>query len=216
MVRRQETGVRGQESGVRGQESGVKSQESGVGQPIVPVVQSFLPGEKVVADNANESLSLDQRRQSLQLLAEEVAKWVRHHLHLQLVEDGMFAAAQARLDQEEVRCAAYRASDGRLRGSRAGTAAPRHLLQGLIKCSACEGTFRVGGANGKYLGCAGYQKGVCAVKTSLPRHAAECRLLAVIGEHVLDNPAWLDAVVHETRAAWEEVRRQNEMLRELA
>lgn len=141
--------------------------------------------------------------------AEEVAKWVRHRPHLQLVDDATFAAAQAKLDQEEVRCAAYRASDGRLRGSRAGTANPRHLLQGLIKCVACGGTFQVSGANGKYLGCAGYPKGVCEVKTRLPRQAAEHKLLAVIGEHVLDNPAWMDAVVQETRAAWEEVRRQN-------
>ncbi len=141
--------------------------------------------------------------------AEDVAKWVRHRPHLQLVDDATFAAAQAKLDQEEARCAAHRAADGRLRGSRAGTASPRHLLQGLIKCAACGGTFQVSGANGKYLGCAGYQKGVCAVKTRLPRQAAEHKLLAVIGEHVLDNPVWMDAVVQETRAAWEEVRRQN-------
>ncbi len=141
--------------------------------------------------------------------AEEVAKWARHRPHLRLVDDSTFAAAQAKLDQEEAKCAAHRTTEGWLRGSRAGTAAPRHLLQGLIKCAACGNTFQVGGANGKYLGCAGYQKGVCSVKTRLPRHAAEHKLLAVIGEHVLDNPAWLEAVVQETRTAWEEVRRQN-------
>lgn len=139
----------------------------------------------------------------------EVAKWIRHRPDLRLVEDDLFLRAQGLLDQLEAKWSASRTDKGRLRGSAGGAAPPRHLLQGLIKCSGCGSTFQVNGANGKYLGCAGYKRGLCGCKTRLPRKLAEEQLLAAVGERVLADPAWLDAVVAEAQRAWAEGRKQD-------
>ena len=140
--------------------------------------------------------------------ADEVARWVRHRPDLRLVEDGVFARAQAVLDANEARWAAHRAAGGRLRGSKPAAVRPRHLLQGLVKCAACGGTFQVNGARGQYLGCGGYVRGNCPVKTRLPRRAAEAALLAAVGGRLAADPGWVEAVYQEAVRAWEEAGRR--------
>jgi len=140
---------------------------------------------------------------------EEVAKWLRLRPDLRLIEDEQFLKAQGMLDQLEAKWALTRTNKGRLRGSTVDSAHPRHLLQSLIKCAECGSTFQVSGAHGKYLGCAGYKRGLCECKTRLPRRLAASKLLGAIGKRILANPAWLDAVVEETRKSWTERRKQN-------
>src|SRR5688572_8203987 len=82
------------------------------------------------------------------------------------------------------------------------------LLQGLIKCAACGGTFQVNGSHGRYLGCSGYKRGLCQSKTRLSRRLAEDRLLSFFAERVFAQPEWLEAVVESTRQSWEHSQRQ--------
>lgn len=145
---------------------------------------------------------------------EEAAKWVRESPHLRLIEDATFFQAQAFLDEFEAKWEEVRKNNGRLHGSKPGSQSPRHLLQQLIRCAACGSTFQVNGANGKYLGCSGYKRGLCRCKTRLPRQLAEQRLLGVISSRIFAQPAWLEAVAKEARQAWE--RRQRQEPTELA
>src|SRR5205823_5019956 len=139
---------------------------------------------------------------------EEATKWVRERPHLRLIDDALFFKAQALLDESEAKWVAVRTNNGQLHGSKPDAYPSRHLLQWLIKCARCGGTFQVGGANGKYLACSGYRRGLCQVKTRLARQLAERQLLSAIGERVFAQPEWLDAVVKETHRAWEHRLRQ--------
>jgi hypothetical protein len=66
----------------------------------------------------------------------------------------------------------------------------------------------VGGAHGRYLGCACYKRGLCPCKTWLPRKLAEVALLGTVGDRIFRQPEWLEAVTLEARRAWEEGRRR--------
>jgi hypothetical protein len=134
---------------------------------------------------------------------EECEKWVRHFPHLQIVDNATFDAAQAILRANEEKLGRRRRPNGQLPGSAVGGAAahPRHLLSGLVRCAACGSRLQVGGAGGKYLFCRNYLKGSCTCKTHLPRERAERMILQAIGERVLANPAWRQAVLNELDAA---------------
>ena len=128
---------------------------------------------------------------------EEAAKWVSVRPELRIVEDEQFFRAQARLDELEAKWLAFRKINGTLKGSTSSLSQPRHLLQQLIKCGACGSTFQVSGSKGRYLVCSGYLKGLCQCKTRLSRPLAEAKIVQVISERVLNQPAWLNAVVRE-------------------
>ncbi len=134
---------------------------------------------------------------------EDAAQFTRERPDLRIVDDALFSQAQGLLDENEARLAGCRGASGRLGGSTRDAQRPRHLLQGLVKCAACGSTFKVAGANGKYLKCDGSSTGVCIVKTQLPRERAERELLKVVGAAVLRNPAWRAAVHAAAGADWQ-------------
>jgi len=134
---------------------------------------------------------------------EEAAKWVRERPHLRLIDDVTFFKAQALLDEFEAKWATIRTDNGQFHGSNPDSQPARHLLQGLLRCAGCGSSFQVSGANGNYLGCSGYRRGLCSCKTRLPRKRTEGHLLAAIGERVLAQREWFEVVVQETQRAWE-------------
>lgn len=148
----------------------------------------------------------------------EREKWRRYFPELRIVTDEMREGALARLDDNARKQESVRGEGGRLAGSRTGNAAahPRHLLSGLIRCEACGAAFQVGGAGGKYMRCPNWAKGVCGCKTQLRRELAERLILEALGRRVLANPAWRDAVLAETLAAWRDQRRRQPAERERA
>ena len=74
---------------------------------------------------------------------EEAMKWVRERPHLRLIDDATFFRAQAKLDEFEARWETVRNEKGQLHGSSPDEHRPRHLLQGLIRCTTCGSTFQV-------------------------------------------------------------------------
>lgn len=143
---------------------------------------------------------------------EEAVRWERERPQLRIIDDDTFFRAQALLDEFDAKFNASRREKGRLAGSAAGAGQPRHLLQGLVKCGhgeQCGCTFQVNGACGKYLGCSGYKAGSCSCKTRLPRKLAERLILQAIGERMLADPNWRQAVLAETQAAVERQQRSS-------
>ncbi len=138
---------------------------------------------------------------------EEAKKWERERPHLRIIDDETFFKAQALLDELAEKYDAVRGEEnGQFRGSTRDTANPRHLLQQLVKCGHCEdGTFQVSGANGKYLGCSNYKRGTCKCKTRLRRDLAKRMILDLIGQRILAQPAWHDAVRQELETSWERI-----------
>jgi DNA invertase Pin-like site-specific DNA recombinase len=135
---------------------------------------------------------------------EESEKWTRHLPDLQIIENDTFEAAGRRLDENAKRSAGHRGPKGKLRGSAALAVAdhPRHLLSLLICCQACGARFYAGGANGKYLFCPNHHRGTCQCHTQLNRERAERMILEAIGRRILEDPAWMQAVLDATLAAW--------------
>jgi site-specific DNA recombinase len=140
---------------------------------------------------------------------EEVAKWTRLRPNLRIIEDEVFARAQVLLDANEAKWAAVQDEKGRFTGPRPVRAAARHLLQGLVQCGECGGNFQVCGAHGNYMGCARAKRGLCSCGTWLPRKLAEERLLRLIADHVYADSAWVDAVLAEAQACWQQQQRAN-------
>jgi len=134
---------------------------------------------------------------------EEVLQYLRERPSLRIVSDDLFFKAQGLLDHNERVCAESRKSKGQLRGSTVDSQNPRHLLQGLIKCAACGSTFRVAGAQGKYLKCDGYSSGICAVKTQLRRDRAESMILKRVGSVILHDPVWRASVCASADSEWQ-------------
>jgi DNA-binding transcriptional MerR regulator len=128
---------------------------------------------------------------------------VRHFPHLQIVDNATFEGAQAILQANEEKIGQRRRPNGQLPGFAVENVAPhpRHLLSGLVRCAACGSRLQVGGADGKYLFCRNYLKGSCTCKTQLLRDRAERLIVQAIGERVLANPAWRQAVLDELDAA---------------
>ncbi len=137
---------------------------------------------------------------------EETAKWLRHFPDLRIIDDETFFEAQRILDENNERVKGHRDKKGRLNGSAKG-ARRGHLLSQLIKCLECDSKFQVGGAHGKYLFCPKARKGTCGCRTTLNRSRAERMILEEIGQRVLEDEAWSQAVVDATVAAWNDSRR---------
>jgi hypothetical protein len=140
--------------------------------------------------------------------AEEVAKWTRHRPDLRIIDDELFVRAQVILDEERAKWAACHGEDGRFRGPRPEPGAARHLLQRAFRCGSCGRPFHVWGAFGSYLGCSGYRRGQCSVRTRLPRALAAQLLLQVIGDRLVNDREWFDTVVAEATRAWRERERE--------
>ena len=134
---------------------------------------------------------------------EESAKWIRQIPDLRIVEDESYFEAQRLLNENNERVSAQRDKNGRLHGSKKGSRR-NHLLSGLIKCEECGSTFHVGGPHGKYLFCPKARKGTCCCRTTLNRARAERMILEVIGQRLLADKVWIQAVVDATVAAWHE------------
>ena len=137
---------------------------------------------------------------------EETAKWLRHFPDLRIVDDETFFEAQRILDENNERVKGHRDKKGRLNGSAKG-ARRGHLLSQLIKCLECGSKFHVGGAHGKYLFCPKARKGTCGCRTTLNRSRAERMILEEIGQRVLEDEKWSQAVVDATVTAWNDSQR---------
>jgi len=85
---------------------------------------------------------------------------------------------------------------------------PGTCFRACCAVKRCGAVFHVGGANGKYLFCPNYAKGVCTCQTQVQRGLAEKMILEAIGQRVLAKPAWRDAVLEETKQAWTELQRR--------
>jgi site-specific DNA recombinase len=135
---------------------------------------------------------------------EETEKWVRHFPDLQIIDDATFELADKYLRENEDKFNQSRESDGRFNGSAPGvaSAAPRHLLSGLMNCAECESVWYVGGSKAKYMYCTGHKAGVCTCRTKLRRDRAERLILKAIGRQIIADPAWHGAVVDFMRAVW--------------
>lgn len=146
---------------------------------------------------------IQQERRS----ASETDKWVRHLPDLQIIDPVTFEKAQELLQKNRERLARRREPNGRLRGSVAGSGGehPRHLLSGLIRCSACGAIFYVSGAAGKYMSCSNSMTGLCECRTQLRRDRAERLILDAIRDRVVDNPGWRRAILDAAMAAWREL-----------
>jgi len=132
---------------------------------------------------------------------EESDQWLREFPELRIIDDQTYEAAQRFLDVNDRRCAEVRSGGGRLRGSPKGNGR-QHLLSGLVQCGRCGRTLHVGGAHGKYLECPGHRKGACECRTQLPRARTEQQILDIIGERILTNPIWCEAVYEKMSKAW--------------
>ena len=132
---------------------------------------------------------------------EESNPWLREFSELCIIDDQTYEAAQRFLDENDRRCAEVRSGGGRLRGSPKGNGR-RHLLSGIVECGRCGRALHVGGAHGKYLECPGQRKGDCECRTQLPRARSEQRILDIIGERILTNSNWCEAVYAAMSKAW--------------
>lgn len=136
---------------------------------------------------------------------EETEKWTQRFEHLRIIEDDVFEVAQHRLAENAEKYAANRTGDGTWKAGGGRGSEPRHLLAGLIRCGNCDSTFYVGGANGRYLFCPNYRKGICTCQTTLNRERAERLILAEIGKCIEEDEEWFQLLFERLAAAWREL-----------
>ncbi|MFT3882004.1 MAG: recombinase family protein [Gemmatales bacterium] len=137
-----------------------------------------------------------------------------HFPELRIIDDETFGKAQARLRENEEKVKNYRYKNGRFKGSSHDLQAPRHLLQGLMRCKNCGCTLQMNGLRGKYLQCSGYPRNECPIKTSLFRSYAEKALLELISRRILEDVPLRKMLLEAVRAAWLQSKASNPMERE--
>jgi DNA invertase Pin-like site-specific DNA recombinase len=128
---------------------------------------------------------------------------------LRIIDDATWAAAQARLPKCRELAKLARQEEGKFKGTNFRNTAefPRHLLAGLLKCSACGNTFTVASA-GRMI-CAGVRTGACDRSTQLNRRNAERMTLHHVLTRVFGDSVWRAAVLGELQTAWRELMRQH-------
>ena len=58
------------------------------------------------------------------------------------------------------------------------------------------------------MACPNWAKGTCNCKTQVRRELAQRLILTAIGQRILSNPAWRNAVLDETLVAWKQQQDQ--------
>ena len=135
-------------------------------------------------------------------------KWMRYRPDLQIVDVELFKAAQARLDASREENAKYRRESGKFKSNRGSQGnPPRHLLSNLLYCQ-CGHKLYIGGANGKYLFCPDYKKGLCKCKTNVRKDLATRLIMELITKAISDDDAWLEETFRATKSRWELVSQQ--------
>lgn len=134
---------------------------------------------------------------------EETIQWCREFPELRIIEDEIYDAAQKRLNESNETCKSVRGSNGQLHGSTGKHCHGQHLLASMVQCAGCGSKLYVGGSHGNYLFCPGARDGICGCKTQLPRDRAEQYLLKAVGERVLANPTWMEAVYESLKQSWQ-------------
>lgn len=134
---------------------------------------------------------------------EESRNWCRDFPELRIIEDDLYDAAQKLLDKNNESCRQFRKKDGRLNGSAKGRPG-MHLLSGIVECASCGSSLYVGGSDSQYMFCRGARDGFCRCKTQLLRQRAEQFLLNAIGERILANPTWQEAVYNSLVGTWQQ------------
>lgn len=137
-----------------------------------------------------------------------------HFPDLRIIDDVTFEKAQARLRENEEKTKNYRYKSGKFKGSSHDSQAPRHLLQGFIKCKQCGNTLQQNGLRGRYLQCSAYPRNECTVKTSLLRSFAEKEILRIIGKMLLEDQRLRSCLLAVMKAAWEQHHSQSPLEKE--
>ncbi|AMV19202.1 recombinase family protein [Planctomyces sp. SH-PL14] len=133
---------------------------------------------------------------------EEILKWNRQFPELRIIDDETFHLAHLKLKANADRVAAYRRPDGKLGGAAGPNGVPRHLLQGLLHCSACGSPMHVTGPKARYLRCRGYRDGLCDQRSQLPRDLAEQEILQLVSNRILRDDEWTNLIVTRTIEHW--------------
>lgn len=127
---------------------------------------------------------------------------VKQRPELRIIDDHSFKLAQGLLEENHKKYEVCRLKNGRLTGSRRDSNQPRHLLQGLMRCSQCGNTSQMNGMHGRYLQCGGYPRGLCTAKTSLLRSYAEQEICRVLHDRLIRDEQWMSVIFQEVHAAW--------------
>eukprot|EP00456_Euglypha_rotunda_P059498 TRINITY_DN496_c1_g4_i1.p1 TRINITY_DN496_c1_g4~~TRINITY_DN496_c1_g4_i1.p1 ORF type:complete len:836 (+),score=76.62 TRINITY_DN496_c1_g4_i1:1158-3665(+) len=122
--------------------------------------------------------------------------------HLQIIENDIFRKAQSLLDANNEAYATHRGEKKRLTGAPKGRHTG-HLLSNMMRCT-CGSVLYVGGSGGKYLFCPKAGQGLCQCKTQLPRALAAKLILDAVGQRVLENPTWVNAILDLMLKAWQQ------------
>lgn len=133
---------------------------------------------------------------------EEFRTWNREFPQLRIIDDETFHLAHLKLKANEDRVAAFRRDSGKLGGAAGPNGVPRHLLQGLLRCSTCGSPMHVTGPNGMYLRCRGFRDGICDQRSQLPRTLAERAILKVVSDRILCDGLWIDEIVARAISQW--------------
>lgn len=126
---------------------------------------------------------------------------------LALIDSDLFQLAQEKLNSSSLRYTKCRRPNGRLRGSTKNIDKPCHLLQGLLRCSACGKHFKTAGGK-RYMACSGHLAGTCSFQCRVPRDSAEKQILSFVENHLREDSDWLGELRSCTHSAIENLLAQ--------